>query len=280
MAILTKSDWRVSYAWSRSSGLRLGACRFGGLPVLRSASVPFVYVRYAGELAGPFTDELQSLKRRIVVRDIMHGFDLKVTYDAYGPDYEYDHVWRFHDDGQFGATIVIHGPGEELRGRHIYHLPFRFDLDISGAAGDSFQRRADSGMWRDVLREGRHVAKHAGRRFDWRVIDKSTDRHVNIRARIEDQAELWALAYKPEEDWGSWGGVQAATPGAAGSVPSIYASRQPTQNTNLVVWYLAHVSAANRVAACGPWFALGGYPAPRHSHDDHDHHHDAGHDHH
>jgi hypothetical protein len=34
------------------------------------------------------------------------------------------------------------------------------------------------------------------------------------------------------------------------------------QNTNVVLWYIAHLTAVDRVAACGPWFKLAGYPKP------------------
>jgi hypothetical protein len=105
----------------------------------RAREMPFVYVNYEGDISGPFTDRLQS--SNVHERSIMFGFDLKATYD-FGDDYQYDHVWRFHEDGQFGATIVIQGPGEEIHGRHTYHLPFRFDLDVSGNAGDSFESAA------------------------------------------------------------------------------------------------------------------------------------------
>ena len=53
--------------------------------------------------------------------------------------------------------VVIHGPGEEIDGRHTYHLPFRYDLDISGQSGDSFQRRLTAGGWADVDFEGRRL---------------------------------------------------------------------------------------------------------------------------
>ena len=98
--------------------------------------------------------ELQSTVNAVEVREIMFGFDLKVTYDIYGADYQYDHVWRFLEDGQFSSTIIIQGPGEEIDGRHTYHIPFRFDLDVSGAGGDYIPAARAAG-WDDVQREGR-----------------------------------------------------------------------------------------------------------------------------
>lgn len=252
------ANWRVHYYWSKSSGLRLGVCDFGKQRVIHSASVPFVYVSYWGNSSGPFTDRLQSTSKEIEVRQIMRGFDLRVAYDIYGEDYRYEHVWRFHDDGQFGSTIVIHGPGEEIYGRHTYHLPFRFDLDISGAGHDSFQK-AGPGGWEDVRREGKFTPT-APPAFDWRVVDKKTGDAARIRARAHDAAELWALAYKPRESWGSWGATGAGVPGSPGSVPAIYDDGQSVQNTNVVLWYIAHIPAGERVSACGPWFALEGLP--------------------
>jgi hypothetical protein len=251
------ANWNVSYYWSKSSGLRLANCDFHSERVLHSASVPFVYVNYQGDSSGPFTDELKSLGD-VEVREIMFGFDLKVTYDFYGEDYQYEHVWRFHEDGQFGSAIVIQGPGEEILGRHIYHVPFRFDLDLSGASGDSFQRLGPDG-WADVKEEGRHtpVAPPA---YDWRVIDKKSGRSARVRARSQDNGELWALRYKEAESWGSWSSAGAGAPGSPGSVPAVYANAQGVQNTNVVLWYVAHKPSVELPVVCGPWFSLEGFP--------------------
>jgi hypothetical protein len=279
MPTIRKANWTVKYGWSRSSGLRLGVCEYAGIRVIANASVPFIYVNYEGEPAGPFTDELRSGRSTVDVRPIMFGFDLKVSYDFYGPDYLYDHIWRFQADGQFGSTIVIHGPGEEIDGRHTYHLPFRYDLDISGESGDSFQRRLPAGGWADVDFEGRHLPFNpGGREYHWRVIDKARDKSASIRARDGDNAELWALRYKPLESWASWGAVTPGLPGSPGSVPAIYDSGQTVQGADIVVWYIAHVSSIERVAVCGPWFRLAGYPAPKPHDDDDDHDHDHDHD--
>lgn len=148
MPRIRKSHWEVNYFWSKGSGLRLGTCNYRGTKAIHTASVPFVYVNYWGDSSGPFTDMLQSTSNAVEVREIMFGFDLKVTYDIYGADYQYDHVWRFLEDGQFNSTIIVQGPGEEVDGRHTYHVPFRIDLDVSGSGGDSFQRRGSAGWGR------------------------------------------------------------------------------------------------------------------------------------
>jgi hypothetical protein len=228
--------------------------------VIHDASVPFVYVNYVGNAAGPFTDKLKSKRRAIEIRDIMFGFDLKVTYDFYGPDYQYNHIWRFHEDGQFGSAIVIQGPGDEIKGRHTYHLSFRYDIGVSGSGADSFQKMS-AGHWTDVAKEGRHKSVIAPD-FEWRVIDKTRSRSVDVRGRAGDDAEIWALQYKKSESWASWGAVGSGAPGTPTSVPAIYANDQSVQKTNVVLWYLAHVPAVDRVAACGPWFKLDGYPKP------------------
>src|SRR5439155_17041982 len=112
---------------------------------------------------------------------VMFGFDLKATYD-FGDDYQYEHVWRFHEDGQFASTIVVQGPGEEIRGRHVYHLPFRFDLDVSGSSGDSFQKRGSSERWANVAKEGRTTPSRAPD-YEWRVVDPAHHRAAKLRAR-------------------------------------------------------------------------------------------------
>src|SRR5438093_9536589 len=99
MPTIESDQWKVAYGWSASSGLRLGVCEYRGVQVLHGAAVPFVYVNYQGDF-GPFTDELKSLESEVGQREIMYGFDLQVTYDFYGADYQYDHIWRFHSDGQ------------------------------------------------------------------------------------------------------------------------------------------------------------------------------------
>jgi hypothetical protein len=276
MPTITRENWRVTYQWSQSSGLRLGAADYQGIRVLYAASVPFVHVSYQGDAYGPFTDELRSTTKEVVLREIVKGFDLVVKYDLYGADYEYDHVWRFHDDGQFGSMIVIHGPGEEIHDRHTYHIPFRFDLDLSGASGDSFQARSPLGTWMDVADEGRTFPSFGGGGdYAWRLIDKTTGKSARLRARTGDSAEVWALRYKAAEAWGSWGGAQASTPGSPGSVPAIYSDGQSVQDADVVLWYIAHVSALDRVSVCGPWFALDGFPPPDEDDGHIDHHHAA-----
>jgi len=257
---IKRSNWQVDYYWSPGSGLRLGLCSYLGQAVVHAASVPFVYVNYIGNISGPFTDKLKSLSKAIEIRDIMFGFDLKVTYNYYGPDYEYNDVWRFHEDGQFGSAIVIQGPGDEIHGRHTYHLPFRFDIDVSSSGRDSFQKLS-GGQWSDVAKEGRHKSTIAPE-FEWRVLDKTKQRSVDVRGRNGDDAEIWALEYQKSEGWASWGSAGSGAPGTPTSVPALYPKDRSVQNTNVVLWYIAHHTAVDRVAACGPWFKLAGYPKP------------------
>jgi hypothetical protein len=272
---ISRSGWRVNYYWSQSSGLKLGLAEYRSFPVLHNASVPFVYVNYAGDRFGPFTDVLRSESTEIEVRDIVHGFDLKVSYDSYGADYQYDHVWRFLDDGQFGSTIVIQGPGEEIHGEHTYHIPFRFDIDVSGESGDSFQRRLASGRWSNVEREGRQRAAVSPPEPAWRLLDRAAGKQALVIAGAGDDAEVWPLQYKQRESWSSWGAAGEGTPGAPGSVPAVYDDNQSVQATDLVLWYIAHVSSADVITACGPRFILEGYPKPPADEDpDEPHHHD------
>lgn len=280
MPEIERSNWRVEYSWSPDSGLRLGGCDFNGLHVLYAASVPFVYVNYAGDAFGPFTDRLRSRAGVVETREIMFGFDLTATYDLYGEDYQYEHVWRFHSDGQLGSTIVIHGPGEEIYGAHTYHIPFRLDVDISGRSGDSFQRAGADGSWVDVAEEGQQLPERAGAAWDWRVLDRASSRSVLIRAREDEEAELWPLQYSDVEHWSSWGGTQSAVPGTAGSVPAVYATGQSVQDTDLVLWYLAHVSSRDIPTTCGPRLKVEGFeeqPAagePAHHHEETGHAHE------
>jgi len=262
---INQANWRVSYLGAAEGALRLGQCDYAGVRAIHSAAVPFVYVDYKGSTK-KFTDTLIVSDDGVAVREVMNGFDLRAAYD-FGEDYRYENVWRFHDDGQFGSAIIIQGPGEEIRGRHTYHLPFRFDLDISGSANDSFQRRSAAGRWVDVANEGQHKPVQAPK-WDWRVVDKKSGRSAKVRARIGDDAELWALRFKPSESLSAAGSLSLDNPpGTPGSVPAIYNNEQGVQDTNVVVWYIAHISAYERVAACGPWFELEGYPTAPHSPD-------------
>jgi hypothetical protein len=99
---------------------------------------------------------------------------------------------------------------------------------------------------------------------------------------LASTAELWALRYSEVESWSAWGGAQAAAPGSAGSVPAIYSNNGSVQNTDLVLWYIAHISSRDLVATCGPWFKLEGFAPVEEEPEDghhHDHEHDSGHDH-
>jgi hypothetical protein len=289
MPVIEQDNWTVTYERSASSGVRLRTCDYQSTRVLHAAAVPFVYVQYGGADIGPFTDELRSASDRVEVREIVNGFDICARYDLYGPDYQYDHIWRFHDDGQFGSAIIIYGPGEEIAGRHTYYVPFRFDIDISGASGDSMQTRRPTGEWVDLQVEGvsRPLVPWAPD-YDWRVIDKDSGKSARLRARAGDNAQVWTLRYDELESWSSWGGAQKSPPGSPGSVPEIYQSGQSVQDTDLVIWYIAQITSVDRVAVCGPWFALEGFPAPvrepghehKHDHeDDHEHKHEDDHSH-
>jgi hypothetical protein len=260
MATINAHNWHVEYAWSNSSGLVVGPCDYMGVRVLHDAAVPFVYVNYAGAI-GPFTDELRSTTRKIERREIMNGFDLKASYDLYSDDYLYEHVFRFHDDGQFASRIVIQGPGEENNGKHVYHIPFRIDLDVGGSPHDSLQKRGSSHRWAKVAREGQLKATIVGD-YEWRVVDATQDRGVLVRPGLYDDSELWALAYKDVEGWSAAGGAGDGVPGSPGSVPAVYDDNQPVQDADVVLWYIAHVPSTDLPRACGPWFALQGYPAP------------------
>ena len=269
MPKVSAHNWTVEYRWSTSSGLVVGPCEYMGVRVLHDAAVPFVYVNYTGGVT--FTDELRSTLRRIERREIMHGFDLRASYDLYGEDYLYEHVSRFHDDGQFASRIVIQGPGEENEGQHVYHIPFRIDLDVGGSPHDSFQKRAASGRWTKVAREGGHQPAGTGG-YDWRVVDPTQDRGILVRPGQFDDSELWALAYSDVEGWSAAGGAGDGVPGSPGSVPALYDNNQPVQDADVVLWYIAHVPSAELPRACGPWFALDGYPEPPHTEDDDNHH--------
>ncbi len=270
MPAISAHNWSVEYQWSPSSGLVVGPCAYMGVGVLHDAAVPFVYVNYAGAAFGPFTDELRSTSRRVERREIMNGFDLRASYDLYSDDYLYEHVLRFHDDGQFASRIVIQGPGEENGGKHIYHIPFRIDLDVGGAENDSLQQRSGSGRWTNVAREGRHKAAGSGA-YEWRVIDRTQHRSVLVRPGGFDDGELWALAYKEVEGWSAAGGAGEGVPGSPGSVPAVYDNNESVQNADVVLWYIAHVPSVELPRACGPWFALDSYPEPPAGHDE-DHH--------
>jgi hypothetical protein len=260
MTLISQSNWDVNYFIGPNTDLRLGFCDYKGTRVIYAASVPFIYVNYAGFA---FTDSLQSLSGNAQVRQIVGGFDIKATYDLYGGDYLYEHIWRFSEDGQFGSTIIVHGPGEENNGQHTYHVPFRYDLDISGSSGDSFQQWLGTffGFWANVAQEGQFISNASlpPSYYDWQVIDNATGKRAMVRARDGDNGEIWALQYSGLEAWSSWGGAQSSPPGSPGSVPAIYDNDQSVQNTDVVLWYIAHIPSLNLITGCGPSFKLLGY---------------------
>ena len=116
----------------------------------------------------------------------------------------------------------------------------------------------------------------------WRVIDRAAGKQALVIAGAGDDAEVWPLQYKQRESWSSWGRPARACPATPGSVPAVYDDNQSVQATDLVLWYIAHVSSADVIASCGPRFVLEGYPAPPvdeddaddDHHDDEDGHHD------
>jgi hypothetical protein len=94
------------------------------------------------------------------------------------------------------------------------------------------------------------------------VLDRASGRNASVRARLGDNAELWALRYRRSESWASWGAAGQGAPGSPGSVPAVYADGGSVQGTNVVLWYIAHVGSVAIPAACGPAFRLDGYGAP------------------
>ena len=260
MTLISQSNWDVNYFISPNSDLRLGSCSYNGTMVIYAASVPFVYVSYAADFA--FTDLLQSSSGNADIRTIVNGFDIRAAYDLYGEAYLYEHIWRFYDDGQFASSILIHGPGVEHQGQHSYHVPFRYDLDLDGFPEDSFQQWFEGvGGWTDVPEEGRLVAGPMLPPFlyQWQQVDITSGRRAMIRARDGDRGEIWALQYSGLEDWSSFGGAQSSPPGAPGSVPAVYVNNQGVQNTDVVLWYIAHIPSLNQITGCGPSFRLDGF---------------------
>ena len=260
MTLISQSNWDVNYFISPNSDLRLGSCSYNGTMVIYAASVPFVYVSYAADFA--FTDLLQSSSGNADIRNIVNGFDIRAAYDLYGGAYLYEHIWRFYDDGQFASSILIHGPGVEHQGQHSYHVPFRYDLDLDGFPEDSFQLWFEGvGGWTDVPEEGRLVAGPMLPPFlyQWQQVDITSGRRAMIRARDGDRGEIWALQYSGLEDWSSFGGAQSSPPGAPGSVPAVYVNNQGVQNTDVVLWYIAHIPSLNQITGCGPSFRLDGF---------------------
>jgi hypothetical protein len=182
MTLITDSNWDVNYFISQGSDLRLGNCDYNGTRVIYAASVPFIYVNYSAGFF--FTDRVESNSGIADVRNIADGFDIRASYDLYGGSYLYEHIWRFYSDGQFGSTIIVHGPGVDHNDNHTYHVPFRYDLDVSGASGDSFQRRfLPFAPWANVAQEGRVLSFFPPTLFNWRLLDTATGKRAMIRTR-------------------------------------------------------------------------------------------------
>jgi len=138
---------------------------------------------------------------------------------------------------------------------------------VGGSPHDSFQQRAASGRWTNVAREGGHKPARVGM-YDWRVLDRTQDRGIVVRPGQFDDSELWALTYKDVEGWSAAGGAGEGIPGSPGSVPAVYDNNESVQDTDVVLWYIAHVPSSELPRACGPWFALDGYPEAPPSMDD------------
>ena len=99
-----------------------------------------------------------------------------------------------------------------------------------------------------MLREGQQKpADGPCADFDWQVVDKTTNRRAMIRAGECDNGEIWALQYNDIESWTTWGGAQASPPGAPGSVPALYSNDQSVQDSDIVLWYIAHRSSRDLV---------------------------------
>lgn len=256
-----RAGWSVGLRLTARGGMVLRDVTFHDQRVLQSASTPFVYVDYVGQSIGAFTDHLGTTTAVPEVRPTVDGFDIAVRYDAAGPDYLYEHIWRFFGDGQFGCRMVVHGPGEEHSGGHTYFVPFRLDIDCGSGLRDSVDAwfgPPSAGTWSAQSTEGELL--HAPRsRWDWSVVDRAAGRRVLLRATDPAHDRCWAVRYRPEESFGALGVIQPGAPGTAGSVPVVYVGDESLQDSDVVLWYVAQVNAMPYVVTCGPWLGLQGY---------------------
>lgn len=268
-ARITEAGWSFSWRLTESAGVMIYLADFRGRRVIWEASLPYVTIDHqravvdddgeGAESRGPWWQPLgaRNLVGDVVVQRFRGGVELSATFDA-GP-YQYQQLWRFHDDGRLSPWLTIFGAG--VHEDHTYHPHWRFDFDLDGAGGDAVEHFED-GRWQRIAEEG--WFPYAGESDEhgnvWRQIDFGSGAAINLRPHAWDDAELFAIRYHD----GEWAPFSPRSAAGTQPFPAAYLGHEELDGQDVTLWYVAHVHYDQAFPyTAGPWIKVEGLPAAR-----------------
>ncbi|HTM18987.1 MAG TPA: hypothetical protein VL172_00710 [Kofleriaceae bacterium] len=260
---IERSNWKVNWRMSGSSGLVIYLADYRGHRVIWEASLPYVTIDHQAESLsldqdgvrghGPFWIPLgeRTQSSEVRVDGFRGGFELTVDFAA-GP-FAYTQLWRFHEDGRMAAWLTIHGAG--VHDAHTYHPHWRFDFDLDGADNDAIER-FEAGRWNRVDEEGwfPYTGEADDGGFVWRQIDFGSGAALAIRPHHWEDAELYAIRYHDGE-------LPPPSPHAEGAdFPAGWVGAESIDDKDVALWYVAHVHYDLAFPfTSGPWIKVAGF---------------------
>ena len=257
-------NWKFYWRLTESAGVAIYLAEYKGRRVLWEATLPYVTVdhqRSSEEVIdeegardhGPWWAPLgtRTLVGGVRVQTFHGGVEVSASF-AVGP-YNYQQLWRFHDDGRICPWLTIFGSG--VHDQHTYHPHWRLDFDLERREHDAFEHFED-GRWQRVAEEGwfPYTGEADEHGNVWRQVDFGSTTTVNIRPHVWDDAEMFAIRHHDGE-WAPF----APRAGGAGSqpYPAAYVGSEPIDGEDVILWYVAHVHFDQSFPyTAGPWIKV------------------------
>jgi Cu2+-containing amine oxidase len=251
--------WQLNYAlvsYPDAEGIAITQARYRGHQVFYKASLPSLRVQYDGNAVGPYKDSLSydnaqpvSGTNRVKVYTVWSWGLSGVAVESFHQIgwYKLIERWTFWADGR--VTPRLYSGGLLYIIDHRHHPYWRFDFDVDGAAHDTvFEYNTttpDLGWgpgWHVKQYEISRVKNPATSR-SWAIMDTGSQRGYHIIPGSTDgiadafaPRDLWVLRYRGAEDRHGQQG-NATDDGLAA-----YMTGEATADTDVVVWYCAHMA--------------------------------------
>jgi hypothetical protein len=266
--------WSFDFEVKDGAGIGLRYVLYNGELLLWKASMPVIRVRYAGDVCGPYADQINTYHLKqiswcgnsyVCQRSYTSGGRtwLEVGVEAQIGQYDLYQVWYLSQDGWFGAHLF--SKGLQCNIDHVHHPYWRLDFDINGAPLDQVfvfdNNRPDQGWgpgWMKYTNELNDVKKPATGRV-WFARDNPTGHGVWIMPGSNDgtsdsfsSLDIGARLYRYADDqpwpFGAWGELG-------------YNHNDGIQEKDIVFWYVAHLAHAaaqgpNVWHSAGPWIHI------------------------
>ncbi|MGI9015525.1 MAG: hypothetical protein ACR2HR_00220 [Euzebya sp.] len=250
-------DWTFDYEVSgRMDGIALTDVRFRNTEILQRASMPAMTVFYENDACGPFVDRLGG---ELTPVDWADGAEVVLReFTQYGQDWlelgvldtlgEYVLYQSFYlgQDGQLDAHTFA--KGLQCETDHAHYPFWRFDFDVSGAAGDQIVRMTPQG--REVLATEFDLSAADAVDHRWQVRDVMTGDRVDLQFddgswNVPGQVVPESL-YQTNRVSGRLYNAGDAGPWMYPAVTELPGNgRQPLDGQDVVLWYRGYLPHAS-----------------------------------